>query len=432
MKLLLFMAVISILANSCYSQQSGKKMSLPQITLANSIKYTDSSFTDLPGNGFLIDIGNEVLAVTCKHVFWENRSKSMKNISFNGALQEWRMVVLNDPSQYLILGELLNSDENEAIGERNTDGDYLVFKTKENHSAVKPLKLSLVSAQRGDTLSKVGWSFNSKKSAAEPRICIAESYSGSSLLLTNIVQQNYAGLSGSPVINQNYELMAIVSSWKYDMFAKNWYEAACSTDYLWQVLYSYYLNKYDKEKSILTFQDFLKDYGIKNGGEPQVSAYLYTELFYRDWLNSKDIKYSSMENYSQWTADLYEKYGIKLICDSYRKSLLIFDNWKEQYILNKSDLDKLEIILRESSSFLPAYIDFCEFALELSDLKEFDKAIDVLNFANRYLPNMGQVDAFLGDVYLAQGKKELAKNAYLKCLESFPNYPQAVNGLTKL
>jgi len=405
---------------------------IPQITLANSIVYSDTSFTDLPGNGFLIDVGDEVLAVTCKHVFWENRQKEMKTISFDGKLKEWKMVVINDPSQYVVLGELINANTNELIGERNTDRDYLVFKIKENRSKITPLKLSPSAVSPGDTLQEVGWSYKTKRSAAEPRAAIAYEYSGSSLLINKLVPENGAGLSGSPIIDRNNELVGIVSSWKLDGASSRWLEAPCSTDYLWEVLYWYWLTKNGKAKSIESFQGFLAHYKALNGRNPEPSSYLYTELFFGDWLASNDYKNGSVENYSLWSAAINQSNGVKVTMDSYRKSLLIFDSWKNNYLNGTTDFKDLEQKLTEAKVSLPGYIDFCEYAQTLSAAGKHDMAIALILSADEKIQHMGQLYAYLGEAYRAKGEKELAKAAYLKCFETYPNYPMAKVGIKTL
>jgi len=405
---------------------------VPQITLSNSIYYNDTTFTDLPGNGFLIDIGNEILAVTCKHALWLNRAKEMKTIDFKGNLKEWKMVVLNDPSQYVILGDLLNVNTNEFIGERNTDRDYLVFNIKENHSRLTPLKLCSKPVQAGDTVYLVGWTFRTKTSVAQPRTAKVYGYLGASLLANSIVQENLAGLSGSPVVSKDNQLVAIVSGWKLDMATNIWFNASCSTDYLWEVLYSYWLKKNQKEKSIRTFQDYLKNYGTLNRDAPQISSYLLTELFYNDWLKSKGIKYGSMESYTKWTSEVLKNNGLTITADSYRKSLLVFDSWKERYIKGTSGVNDIEVKLAEAKVPIPNFIDFCEYAQELSAAGKHDKSIALLLYADEKIQHMGQIYAYLGDSYLAKGEKVLAKEAYLKCLKTYPEYPKASEGLSKL
>jgi len=421
----LFLCTISF---SAFSQSKP----FANINLANAIYYSDTSFTDLPGNGFLIDIGDEILAVTCKHVLWTNRPKEMKTIDFKGKLKEWRMVSLNDPSQYVILGDLLNINSNESIGERNTDRDYLVFKVKENHSKIIPLKLSAKAVQPLDTIYTIGWSYQIKRLAPQSFKAIAKGYSGSSLFISSLIPHNGAGMSGSPVVNNDKELVAIVSSWKVDIASNKWYEAPCSTNYLLEVLYSNWLSKGKREKSVKSFQEFLSYYKSLNGFKPEISSYLYTELFFADWLKSKGLKYGSLDLFNQWAEGLLKANGIKVIADNYRKGLLVFDGWKNDYSNGSNDTKGLEQLLVNANGVIPDYINFCEYSQELSKTGKHDKAIALLLFADEKLQHMGQLYAYLGDAYLAKGDKALAKDSYLKCLKTYPEFPQATEGLEKL
>ncbi len=402
------------------------------INLTNSIQYTDTAFSDLPGNGFLIDIGDEVLAVTCKHTLWVNRSKHIRSVDFKGKLKEWRMVVTNDPSQYIIMGDLINKNSSESIGERNTDMDYLVFKVKENHSKITPLKLSAKPVQLNDTVYQIGWSYKIKKQAPQSFTAIARGYSGSSLFVNSVIQQNNAGLSGSPVINKNNELVAIVSSWKVDLNTNKWFEAPCSTDYLWSVLYSYWISKNKKQKSIKTFQEYLDYYKALNGYKPEISSYLYTELFFGDWLKSKGLKYGSLESFSQWTDFLLKNYSIKIIADNYRKSILVFDSWKDGYINNNKTEKDLEQMLKLAKVPVPNFMEFCDFSKELSAKGLHDKSIALLLFADEKIQHLGQLYAYLGDAYFVKGDRVLAKEAFLKCMKKYPLLPEAIDGLKKL
>jgi len=402
------------------------------ITLSNSIEYVDTSFTDLPGNAFLIDIGDEILAVTCKHTLWVNRPEGMKTISFDGKLKAWKMYVINDPSQYVIAGDLINANDKEAIGERNTDEDYLVFKVRENHSLVKPLIMSTIRAVAGDTLYQVGWTYRNKSTGPQSYPVIVSKYLGPALLANPVIQQNYAGLSGSPVVNKNNELVAIVSSWKPDAESGKWFNAPCSVDYLWQVLYSYWMSKNAKQKSISSFQEFLESCRKLNNLKPVISSYLYTELFFTDWLKSKGFKYGSPEKYSRWIAEEMKSKGIEITPDNYIKSRLIFDQWKEEYIMGNSDFKLLTERLTGAGVAIPDLISFCEFSQELTSMEQYDKAVSLLLWADEIIQHMGQLYAYLGDAYLAKGERDLAKENYMKCLSTYPEYPKAVEGILRL
>jgi len=399
---------------------------IPNINSVNAIFYRDTSFTDLPGNSFLIDIGDEILAVTCKHTFWTNRPTDLNNVDLTGKLKIWKMVVPKDPSQFILLGDLINADSTEIIGEQNVDEDYLVFKIKENHSSVVPLKLSNKLVQSGDTVYKQGYSFQLKNEPPRSYAAKAVQYYGASLLVNHLVNHNGAGLSGSPVLNSNSELVGIVSSWKYHLPDSSWHEAVCSTDYLWAVLYKYWIKENALGQSMETFNLFLQNYESKNHLRPEISSYLLTKLFYEEEMNQ------NIENYEKWTKMAERKYGQKTSVNNYQKSVLIFEVWQNKYQQNNATIQDLTTELKNERVTWPEMLVFCKFSQKLIKLNKPEQAIELLLFTDTIYQHAGQLYAFIGDAYLAKGEKIKAKEYYQKCLETYPEYPQAVKGIMKV
>lgn len=395
------------------------------INLVNTIYYKDTSFIELPGNAFIIDIGGETLAVTCKHTLWTNKPNGLKNVDLSGILNIWKLVVPQDTLQYIILGELINSNSSETIGEYNVDEDFLVFKIKENHSNIIPLKLSTKLLTNEDTIFKQGLTFQTKNALPKRYTAIVKQYYGASLLINNLENINYAGLSGSPVLNVNNELVGIVSSWKYHLPDNSWHEAICSTDYLWIVLYKYWLKKNNLNTSIETFKLFLDDYENKNHSRPKISTYVFSKLFYNA-INK------SIENYKQWIIETNKKYGFEIKFDDYQKSILIFETWKTNFISDKSNFEDLKSEIKKENSVMSEMLEFCKFSQELINKNKFDKAIDLLIFVDTFYQHAGQLYAFIGDAYFAKGDKTKAKEYYQKCIQTYPDHPQAQTGLEKI
>lgn len=412
--------------------QPAQTQAIPPVTLINNIRYTDATFTGLPGNGFLLDTGEEILAVTCKHVLWENRPPDLKTVNLAGRLAEWKMVVPDAPGQYVLLGALINEDGNETIGDRNTERDYLVFEIKENHSGVKPLKISPRAAAAGESVVKTGWSFQHRTGPPLIRPATARGYAGASLLLQNQVRQNDAGLSGSPVLNQKGELVGIVSSWKYDYGAKTWREAACSTDYLREVLYHRWLKKQGRSKDPASFAGYLSHDRKMSGVRPDVSSHLYTELFYTGWLKDQGLTDSSQESFNRWTASLKHTLGLEISADPWRKSWLIFSGWRPGYRSGRLELPDLMTRLQNEDVFFPDWLVFCELAEELIRSGQSGRAIALLVFTDERVPHPGTVQAYLGDACRANGQPDRAREAYEKCLQAYPGYPRAMEGLAAL
>jgi len=417
--------IIAILLFSLTSNAQDKAK-FPNITLVNSITYNDTSFTENhPGCGFLIDIGDEILAVTCKHVLWENKPLNISSVDINDQITSWKMFIRNDKSQYVILDKLINNNPKEKIGEWNTDKDFLVFTVKKNHSNIKPLKLASARAQKGDTIYKVGWAFKDNNVPQQIYKSSVFKYSGPSILIQDFVRSNQAGTSGSPVINKNQELLGIVSSWKYDNETKAWYGAPCSTDYLWEVIYDYWLQKNNMQKNYASFNLFISYYNKKNSTAAIPSDNLITNLFF-------DNNICTRADYDAFKKEAEKELNIKLNEDLYLTNNLIFNEWKSNYLMNKSDIENLKKIAEKENNFYYDFMMLSMFGLELIDSNNLEKALELMLFTQDEFPNNGQVYAFLADVYSAKGNKENAKINYEKCLKFYPGYPYAKDKLRNL
>ena len=99
----------------------------------------------------MIDIGDEILAVTCKYTLWLDRSKKMKNINFEGKLKEWKMVVINDPSQYVILCDLINANS-AAFDKRLMILSKFIIPKEKNDAFSNPRLDSILNANKVNKL----------------------------------------------------------------------------------------------------------------------------------------------------------------------------------------------------------------------------------------------------------------------------------------
>lgn len=422
--------ILFILFSSALFAQNESQF--PNITLTNSIEYKDTSFTNNhPGCGFLIDVGDEILAVTCKHVLWENKPLNISTVDVNDQIVNWKMFIRNDKSQYVILDKLINNNPNEKIGEWNTDKDFLVFTIKENHSNIKPLKLAAKRAQKGDTLYKVGWAFKDKDVPQQIYRSSVFKYLDQVILIQDFERSNQAGTSGSPVINKNLELHGIVSSWKYDNESGSWYGAPCSTDYLWEVLYSYWINKNNELKNIESFNKFISNYESNTGSKPEITTNIVTNIFFNDWLNKQNIEISSRKDFNKFKSECENKLGANLENDPSILNKIQFNEWKIDFLKDNKTVESIDEI-SSNSDFYYDFMMLSVFALELIDIKEIDKAFEIMNFTVSKFPNFGQVYAFLADVYIAKHDKENAKLNYEKCLKFYPGYPYAKDKLRSL
>ncbi|MBU8892563.1 MAG: trypsin-like peptidase domain-containing protein [Bacteroidales bacterium] len=422
--------LLSLLLLVSLTAGAQENIQFPSISLANSIEYKDTSFTDNhPGCGFLIDIGNEILAVTCKHALWENKPLNVTTVEINEHITSWKMFVRNDPSQYVVLDKLINNNPSEKIGEWNTDKDFLVFTVKENHSNVKALKLASERAHSNDTIYKIGWSFKDKEVPQQTYISKIHKYLGPSILIQDLIRSFQAGTSGSPVINKNQELLGIVSTWKYDNETQAWYGAPCSTDYLIEVIYQHWLQKNNQQINYDSFNSFVDNYEKTNNCNLVISTNLLTNLFFDNWLRNNNKEIGIIADFELFKNTVANTLNIKLEDNPYIINTLRFNEWKVNYL---KDISSIEYLKREDINFTYDFMMLSMFAIELIDSNKLDEAIEIMTFTTNKFPDNGQVYAFLADVYSAKGDSENARINYEKCLKYYPGYPYAKDKLRNL
>ena len=217
----------------------GDEKTFPPIAMTNHVEFTDSMFNNpLAGCSFLLDTGNEILAVTCKHALWVAKSDTMKYIHFENTLKEWRMQRKDDSTKYIITNKLLNENKEEIIGEQNVDKDYLVFSIKENHTDVTPVKLRKTKLTQDEDLYLVGWSFADKTGPQKIYKAKYVKSIESHILIEHTDNSNLAGMSGGAVLDKDSLLVGIVSNYTFDNATQKWYGSPCSAEYLLEVLKS--------------------------------------------------------------------------------------------------------------------------------------------------------------------------------------------------
>ncbi len=184
----------------------------PQITMINQIDYTDKQHP-IGGCGFLLDTGDEVLAVTAKHVLKYFKSDSMNTVSFGNTLKQWRMFPKDSPDDIVVLDSLINEDSTESLDQIPPEKDWLLFTIKEQSPNIQPLKFRTEPLEEGETVYIVGWRYSDKDC---PQVVyegnFVRSESGSFLITTKELADNtIPGLSGSPVIDAKGYLLGLMS-----------------------------------------------------------------------------------------------------------------------------------------------------------------------------------------------------------------------------
>lgn len=235
--------LMSMLVSASVFANTADSPSWPQISAVNQVRFVDSRFDaeSFVGNGFLLNYRSRTYAVTAKHVLLMAKTDAMKTIELDGQLKSWRMQVNGDPSQYIELGRLINTDPKEALDMTVIERDWLVFEVRENRSKLVPLTLSEnEKAAPGDVLYAIGCSY------ARQKKCRQDSYSGRLLayaphnLLVQLddVESELGGLSGAPVVDAKQGLVGIVSNFMPNPNGKGDVFAPASLDYLRAVLES--------------------------------------------------------------------------------------------------------------------------------------------------------------------------------------------------
>lgn len=203
----------------------------PQIAMINHIEYSDKSHP-IAGCSFLLDTGNDILAVTAKHVLTYFKSEKMDSVSFKDTLKSWKMYPKNNSADMVIVDTLINENRDEPIEEVPPEKDWLLFSIKDKSENIQPLKFRTEPFQHGEKVYIVGWRYTDKDGTQ--RIYegnYVRSLHGSLLISTEILADNtMPGLSGAPVIDSNGDLIGIMSHKHHKM------EHLSSIDYPKQVL----------------------------------------------------------------------------------------------------------------------------------------------------------------------------------------------------
>ena len=86
----------------------------PKIAVINQIDYSDGHHP-VAGCGLLLEVGDEIVGATAKHVLTYFKSAEMDSVDFQGTLKSWKMFPKDAPSEVVIVGQMINQNAEESL-----------------------------------------------------------------------------------------------------------------------------------------------------------------------------------------------------------------------------------------------------------------------------------------------------------------------------
>jgi hypothetical protein len=213
-KLLFLFSLISLLVNSVTIASASSKK---QISLVNNVSVDSKNDHHLGvGNGFVARVNGKDFAITAKHVLLIVKSEKRKGVSISTDVKQWKMSDKHDESNYLIVNELLNTNEQEALNWETLKNDWLVFSIKQNNANTSALAFRDEPLVHGEKLYIVGWAYEDKIGPQRTyQFTFEASEEGMHTLKQVSGPKSLAGLSGAPVVDKSDKLVGVVSvGWK--------------------------------------------------------------------------------------------------------------------------------------------------------------------------------------------------------------------------
>lgn len=226
--------LIALLAfTGCSGQDKVSLKKFDNITLLNKIAFNDAKYDQAKFScGFVLQHHSQNFAVTAKHLLKIIKTDEMKSVTIGNYIKSWTLFALDKPNEQLITDKLLNENNAELIANKATyDNDWLVFSIKENHTQVKPLQVRETPLKTGEKLYVVGWT--RKMESGSQRVYEFEYYKtiGNRILLKEvIVPEQFGGLSGAPLVDEQGMLVGIVSNGTVDPETGKKYFSPCKVD----------------------------------------------------------------------------------------------------------------------------------------------------------------------------------------------------------
>ncbi|MHC4516350.1 MAG: S1 family peptidase [Planctomycetota bacterium] len=187
----------------------------PLIALVNQIDYRDKHHP-VAGCGFLLEAGDEVLAVTAKHVLTYFKSTAMDSVDFKGTLKSWKMFPKDRPSEVVVVNELVNKDSKESLKRILCGKDWLLFTVRQRSDKIQPLRIRTTPLAKGEPVYVIGWRYTEKDcpQIVYEGVFVRSERDAVAITVEKLIDNTIPGLSGAPVIDGKGHLIGVMSRGK--------------------------------------------------------------------------------------------------------------------------------------------------------------------------------------------------------------------------
>lgn len=187
----------------------------PKLALVNQIDYVDEHHP-VAGCAFLLEVEEEVLAATAKHVLTYFKSPAMDSVDFEGTLKRWKMFPKDLPSEIVVVDTLLNVDPKESLKGIPCGKDWLLFTVGRRSEKIQPLRIRTTPLEKGEPVYVVGWRYTERNcpQIVHEGVYVRAEEDAVVITVKKLIDNTVPGLSGAPVIDARGYLVGLMSRGK--------------------------------------------------------------------------------------------------------------------------------------------------------------------------------------------------------------------------
>ena len=286
------------------------------VLFKNGDRHQDPSVSYV-GTGFLLNVGDDTLAVTVKHALYAARNNKTDRVVVNQDLQTWKMHPKNNPKDSVVIGYLINEDSTEKLFSGDNGAlqrDWLVFTTTWISANITPLTLSESNVNVGDRIHMIANPYKFHHTLSVSGTIIKKLGEHIFVKLDGMENQVLGGASGSPMLNENGHLIGIFSNSKRDPKTGETTYIINNTDYLKRILKNEKPLNVDKRSVAALLDSLLQQMPIKQALafhskliDDPASADTY-ELYYINWSHLQKIGEDFLQSNRPKEAILFANY----------------------------------------------------------------------------------------------------------------------------